>query len=65
MYLLNAFSLQIVAESEVTIRFREIPAPSRDELQALDSAIGHQDTAEVAEEIVALINQKEMKKDEK
>lgn len=47
MYLLNAFSLQMVAESEGTIRFREIPAPSREELQALDSAIGHQDTANV------------------
>lgn len=47
MYLLNAFSLQMVAESEGTIRFKEIPAPSRDELMALDSAIGHADTANV------------------
>jgi len=47
MYLLNALSLQMIGESEGMIKFQEIPAPSRDELRKLDSAIGHQDTANV------------------
>jgi hypothetical protein len=47
MYLLNAFSLQMVAESEGMIHFQEIAEPSSDELSKLDSAIGHADTANV------------------
>jgi uncharacterized Zn finger protein (UPF0148 family) len=46
-FLLNAFSLQMVEGDHGTILFREVPAPSREELLGITSAIGHADTAAV------------------
>lgn len=47
MYLCNAFSLQMIKTLPCTITVEEIPQPSVEELKAMDSAIGHADTANV------------------
>lgn len=47
MYLANAFSLQMVKSLPAEIVVEEIPQPSAEELSAMDSCIGHADTAAV------------------
>lgn len=47
MTLCNAFSLQMLEGFSGTITWEVIPAPSAAELAAMDSAVGHADTAAV------------------
>lgn len=47
MFLLNAFSLQMVSASNYNVSVKEIETPSAEELKGMDSAIGHPDTAAV------------------
>jgi len=46
-YLANAFSLQMLEQFPVRLRVEEIPAPTAEELAALESCVGHADTAAV------------------
>jgi len=46
-FLCNAFSLQMIGEFPAMVEITEIPEPSKEELSSFDSAVGHNDTANV------------------
>lgn len=46
-YVCNAFSLQMLKSFPAKVTIEEIAAPSKEELLAMDSAVGHPDTAAV------------------
>jgi len=46
-HLCNAFSLQMLKSFPAKVTIEEIAEPSKEELQKMDSAVGHADTAAV------------------
>ena len=47
-FLSNAFSLQMVANAkEINLNIKEVEQPTKEELQSMTSAIGHQDLANI------------------